>query len=205
MKIYQVTDPQFQKYGTVLKDYDFTELCKAMMETPLPDDVAYVPSVPELEACKVFEDLTVKGYGELPIQIGYCNGHNHLLNAVEYHRSSEMDIAATDLILLLGCQQDIRDDLTYDTANIEAFQLPAGVGVELYATTLHYAPCSVDGKGFRCVVVLPKGTNTDLEQNHANGEDKLITAKNKWLIGHKEGGFSGNEFIGLVGENISVE
>jgi hypothetical protein len=206
MKVYQVTDKEFRKYGTVLKGYDFTELCAAMMEkTPLPDDVAYVPSVPELEACKIYKDFTDKAYGELPIQIGYCNGHNQLLNAVEYHRSSELDIAATDLILLLGMQQDINDDFTYDTANIEAFLLPAGVGVELYATTLHYAPCGVDGNGFRCVVVLPKDTNTELTVAHKDGEDKLITAKNKWLIGHKDGGFTGDEFIGLIGENISVK
>ena len=32
--------------------------------------------------------------------------------------------------------------------------------VEVYATTLHYAPCHVDGaKGFRVAVVLPRGTN----------------------------------------------
>ena len=30
-------------------------------------------------------------------------GSNKKLNAVEYHRSSELDIAVDDLILLLGC------------------------------------------------------------------------------------------------------
>ena len=43
-------------------------------------------------------------YGELPIQIGYCNGHNELLNAVEYHRSSEINLAATDAVLILGSE-----------------------------------------------------------------------------------------------------
>lgn len=207
MKIYQVTDKEFRKYGTILKGYDFTELCNVIVEkTPLPEGApVYVPSVPELEACTIYKEFQNKAYGELPIQIGYCNGHNHLLNAVEYHRSSELDIAATDLVLLLGMQQDITDDFTYDTSKIEAFLLPAGVGVELYATTLHYAPCGIDGNGFRCVVVLPKDTNTELSVSHKNGEDKLITAKNKWLIGHKEGGFTGSEFIGLIGDNISVE
>ena len=205
MKIYKVTDKEFKKYGTVLKGYDFSELCDAMMKTPMSDGVIYVPSVSELEACDIYQEFTTKAFGELPIQIGYCNGHNQLLNAVEYHRSSELDIAATDLILLLGMQQDINDDFTYDTSNIEAFLLPAGVGVELFATTLHYAPCGVDENEFRCVVVLPKDTNTELNKAHQDGEDKLITAKNKWLIGHKEGGFTGNEFIGLIGENIFIK
>ena len=53
-----------------------------------------------------------------PAVIGYCNGHNSLLNAVEYHRSSEVNVAATDLILLIGMQQDIEADYTYDTKSI---------------------------------------------------------------------------------------
>lgn len=150
------------------------------------------------------EKMQTAYYGELPIQIGYCNGHNHLLNAVEYHRSSEVDVAADDLILLLGSQQDITDDYTYDTSKIEAFLCPKGTGVELYATTLHYAPCSVGENGFRCAIVLPKDTNLPLDAQHAGYEDALITAKNKWLIGHAEGGLDAGAHIGLVGENISV-
>lgn len=63
------------------------------------------------------------------------------MNALEYHRSSELDIAQTDLILLLGMQQDIENGDIYDTSKVEAFLVPAGTGVELYATTLRYAPC----------------------------------------------------------------
>ena len=79
----------------------------------------------------------------MPIQIGCCNGHNKKLNAVEYHRDSEVDIAVDDLILILGKQQDIEEDHTYDTSRMEAFLVPAGTAVEVYATTLHYAPCHV--------------------------------------------------------------
>ena len=61
----------------------------------------------------------------MPIQIGYCNGHNKKLNAVEYHRDSEVDIAVDDLILILGKQQDIEEDHTYDTSRMEAFLVPA--------------------------------------------------------------------------------
>ena len=65
-----------------------------------------------------------------------CNGKNDTLNAVEYHRSSEINIACSDLVLLLGMEQDInRPDNTYDTAQMEAFLVPQGVAVELYATT----------------------------------------------------------------------
>ena len=102
-------------------------------------------------------DLKMRVYGELPIQIGYCNGHNSKLNALEYHRSSEVNVAVTDIILLLGSEQDIAPDFTYDTSKVEAFLVPAGTGIEVYGTTLHYAPCGVDGNGFKAVVVLPTG------------------------------------------------
>lgn len=75
----------------------------------------------ELESLNVYDVMSKVVYGDMPVQIGYCNGHNQKLNAVEYHRSSEINVAATDMILLLGKQQDIKEDYTYDTADIEAF------------------------------------------------------------------------------------
>lgn len=204
MKIQKVTDPAFRKYGQVLEGYDFTGLIKEMKHTPVPEDVIYVPSVEELEALDIMKDLQNKGYGGLPVQIGYCNGHNKKLNAVEYHRNSEINVAVTDLVLLIGHQQDIEPDYTYDTSKIEAFLVPAGTGIEVYATTLHYAPCHVNEGGFQCVVVLPKGTNTDLTfQTEKTGEDSLMTAKNKWLIAHEDAKIAG-AFNGLKGENITI-
>lgn len=205
MKIQKVTDPAFGRYGQVLEGYDFTGLIKEMNHTPVPEDVIYVPSVEELEALDVMKDLQNKGYGGLPVQIGYCNGHNKKLNAVEYHRNSEINVAVTDLVLLIGHQQDIEPDHTYDTSKIEAFLVPAGTGIEVYATTLHYAPCHVNEGGFQCVVVLPKGTNTDLTfQTEKTGEDSLMTAKNKWLIAHEDAKIAG-AFNGLKGENITID
>ena len=205
MKIQKVTDPAFGRYGQVLEGYDFTGLIKEMKHTPVPEDVIYVPSVEELEALDVMKDLQNKGYGGLPVQIGYCNGHNKKLNAVEYHRNSEINVAVTDLVLLIGHQQDIEPDHTYDTSKIEAFLVPAGAGIEVYATTLHYAPCHVNEGGFQCVVVLPKGTNTDLTfQTEKTGEDSLMTAKNKWLIAHEDAKIAG-AFNGLKGENITID
>ena len=205
MKIQKVTDPAFRKYGQVLEGYDFAGLIKEMKHTPVPEDVIYVPSVEELEALDIMKDLQNKGYGGLPVQIGYCNGHNKKLNAVEYHRNSEINVAVTDLVLLIGHQQDIKPDHTYDTSKIEAFLVPAGTGIEVYATTLHYAPCHVNEGGFQCVVVLPKGTNTDLTfQTEKMGEDSLMTAKNKWLIAHEDAKIAG-AFNGLKGENITID
>ena len=204
MIIKKVTDSDFKKYGQVLKNYDCSEIIEKMKSsTPLPSDVLYEPSIKELEELKIAEELRKREFGELPIQIGYCNGNNYILNAVEYHRTSEINIAVTDLILLIGCQQDIEDDFSYDTSKIEAFLVPAGTIIEVYATTLHYAPCGVDGQGFKCVVVLPKGTNLDVVNTHATAEDKLLAASNKWLIAHEDAHIDG-AFNGLRGENITV-
>ena len=205
MVIHTADSKEFKKYGRIISSLDTEELIKEMAHTPLPDDVIYIPSVTELEALPIFQTLQTALYGELPIQIGYCNGHNNKLNALEYHSSSEINIAATDLILLLGMQQDITEEYSYDTSKVEAFLIPANTAVEVYATTLHYAPCGVDGKGFRCVVVLPKDTNLPLDQSHQTSrEDKLLTAKNKWLIAHKDSGIEGNVHFGLEEENISL-
>lgn len=206
MKVKQISDPSFRTYGRVLEGYDYTELLKEMARTPKPaDDVIYVPSDEGLESLPAAGYLQDVIYGELPIQVGYCNGHNRRLNAVEYHRSSEVDIAVDDLILLLGRQQDIRDDFTYDTDQVEAFLAPAGTAVELYATTLHYAPCSAEDSGFRCVIVLPRDTNLDpVKTPGKEGEAKLMTARNKWLIAHEEAGIAG-AFCGLKGRNIDLD
>lgn len=205
MKIQKVTDESFGRYGKVLDGYDISRLVKEMEHTPLPGDVIYVPSVEELEALPVAKELKDRAYGGLPIQIGYCNGNNKKLNALEYHRCSEVNVAVTDLILLIGAQQDIAPDYTYDTTKVEAYLVPAGTVIEVYATTLHYAPCTVAEGGFRCVVVLPKGTNTDLDvKPESSAEDKLLTAKNKWLIAHEEAAIEG-AFNGLVGTNITLE
>lgn len=204
MKIYEVTDERFRKYGKIVKNIDFSTLVEAMKATPIPTDVVYEPRIEEFMRLPVAEEIRRVFYGELPIQIGYCNGHNTKLNAVEYHRSSEINVAATDAVLLLGLEADVETDFTYDTAKMEAFFVPAGTAVELYATTLHYAPCHTGESGFQVSVILPEGTNYPLDEKHADGEDALITAKNKWLIGHVEGGLPEGSFLGLKGKNLDI-
>ena len=205
MEIKQVTDPAFGAYGKIITGYDCSELLAAMEQTPVPEDTIYVASDAGMEKLPVCRLIEKNLYGQLPIQVGYCNGHNKKMNAMEYHRTSEINVASTDLVLILGRQQDVEADDTYDTAKAEAFFVPAGTVIEVYATTLHYAPCHTQNGGFRCVVILPKGTNTDMEPvENVFSEDRLLFAKNKWLIGHEEGGLPENAFIGLKGENRCI-
>lgn len=207
MKIQSVKDAAFATYGRIVDEYDFGGLIDVLNKTTdATDKVVYEPSVAQLEATESFQLLQDNVYGGMPIQIGYCNGTNSKLNCVEYHRDSEIDIAADDVVLLLARQQDINGD-ELDTSKVEAFFCPAGTAVELYATTLHYAPCSAKKNAtFRVVIVLPKGTNTNKPAiKNINSEDKKLFARNKWLIAHPEAPeASQGAVVGLKGTNIDL-
>ena len=209
LKIQKVTDEAFATYGRIVTGYDTKELLDVLVKTtPAPADaVVYVPSDAGLEATPAMKDFTLNCYGGMPIQIGYCNGTNTKLNCLEYHRDSEIDIAAEDCILLLARQQDCMGKML-DTSKVEAFFCPAGIGVELYATTLHYAPCSAKkGDHFRVVIILPKGTNLEKPAiTVKNDDDARLFAANKWLIAHPEASEAGQgAVIGLTGENIDIK
>lgn len=207
MKIQSVFDASFARYGKVIQGFDLAALSAEMEKTPCPDNVVYVPSVEALEALPIFKDFSDQLYGGMPIQIGYCNGDNDTLNCLEYHRDSELNLACEDLILLLGLESDVDfEKYEYDTAKVEAFLCPKGTLVEVYATSLHYAPISAGGK-FRCVVVLPRGTNTDLRFTpDPKGESRLLTATNKWLLAHAEAPEAKNgAVVALKGENIKLK
>lgn len=206
MKIYSVLDPAFKPYGKVLEGYDTAELVAAMNASPLPESgTAYRPGIDSLEACAIFADFCDSAYGGMPIQLGMCWGHNTKLNCLEYHRDSEVNIGTADFVLLLAKQDEIEDGML-DTEKVKAFRVPAGLPVEVYATTLHYAPCQVSEEGFRVAVVLPKGTNTDKPVFEPRcEEDRWMTARNKWLLAHPDSGPAQNgAHIGLRGVNIDI-
>ena len=188
MKILSVTDPSFQNYGQILTGYDVSELLDTLDKvTPLPDGTDYVPEQPELMALPIAKELAVNAFGGMPIQIGWCNGHNTKLNCLEYHRDSELNVGTKDFILLLAKREDLVDGVL-DTDKVVAYKCPAGTLVEVYATTLHYAPCNAaKDQGFKVIVVLPKGTNVGKpEFTVKNAEDEILWATNKWLLAHAD-------------------
>lgn len=207
MEIISVYSEEFGRYGKVLENYDFTEFLKRLARTPCPaEGVVYVPSDAELEGLPVAEELKNRFYGGMPIQIGYCNGHNGTLNCLEYHRDSEVDVFGTDVVLLVALESEIKRG-TIHTDCVKAFHVPAGAAVELFATTLHYAPCTADaGSRFYAAIVLPLGTNTEkpvIEKKAA--EDRLLWAKNKWLIAHPDSPEARDgAHVGIEGENICL-
>ena len=208
MKIYSVYDPEFKPYGQIVTGMDESvqEILTALATTPCTDHVEYVPTDPVLQELPAAIEVSEHCFGGMPTQLGWCNGHNTKLNCLEYHRDSEFNLGTEDFILLLARQDEIEEGIL-DTAKVKAFKVPAGVLVEVYATTLHYAPCHTSSEtGFRVAVVLPRGTNTEkpaiVPQNE---EDQWLMARNKWLLAHPESSEAkGGAKVGLSGVNIDI-
>lgn len=203
MKIYSIHDLAFNNYGKVVDCPFFDLFERAAKEIPVPKTgCLYMASVPVFETPEVTAYYNVH-FGDMDAQIGYCWGRNDMLNALEWHKSSEVQCALEDMILLLGEQREMVNGV-YDTKNVKAFLVKKGEAIEIYQTTLHYCPAMPDNKVFKNVVVLPRGTNTPLT---TAVEDKKLIARNKWLVCHPESKQqvdSGN-VIGLIGENIRVK
>ncbi len=207
MEIKSVLDKEFVPYGQVDEGYELSGLLAAMKVIPLPEeDTAYQPTIQALEAQGVFRQFEESAYGGMPIQIGMCWGRNTRLNCLEYHRDSEFNVGANDFILLLAKQGEIENGVL-DTAKVKAFRVPAGTLVEVYATTLHYAPCHTDeAEGFRVAVVLPRGTNTDKPEVGPDcGDSGLLWARNTWLLAHPDSAeASQGAAVRLSGLNIDI-
>ncbi len=207
MKIYSVHDKEFTPYGHVVTGLDTAELLDALARTPLPETgTGYCPEEEELQELPVTVQVSEHLYGGMPVQMGWCNGRNTKLNCLEYHRDSEFNLGTEDFILLLARQEEIENGML-DTGKVKAFRVPAGVLVEVYATTLHYAPCHTDpAKGFRVLVALPAGTNTEKPDiRPLTEEDKLLRACNKWLLAHPDSAEAADgAYVGLTGENIDI-
>ncbi len=200
MKIYSITDPEFLDYGVIL-DVDVSEILAVAEKIAMPESgSAYELSRPEFEELDIAKEIELKYFGGIKTQTGYCYGKSNRMDALEWHKNSEINIAVTDMILLLGKVQDVKDG-RYDSANVKAFKVPKGAVIEVYATTMHFCPINTEESGFGCVVILPVGTNTVLQQK---SPDKLLFKTNKWLIAHEDNTALIEKGVhpGIYGENF---
>lgn len=201
-----VKDPEFASYGRIVYGYDFSSLLTYMeSQTSIPENGnIYLASVPEMESDPVVEKIKNGFYGEMDIQVGYCNGRNTTYNGFEYHKGSEINVAVTDFMLVLGHTWEIQDN-TYRIEDANVFFVEKGTAIEMYQTTLHLSPCRVTDEGFKDIVILPRGTNTPLQQKGEalEPEAKLLLQKNKWVIAHpeREPLIRQGAFPGVIGEN----
>lgn len=205
MKIYSVLDEEFRPYGRVVDSFDAAELVDALKKTPVTEGTEYLALDENLQNLPSARRVSDSLFGGMPVQLGWCNGHNRTLNCLEYHRDSEFNLGTMDFILLLAKEDEIEDG-KLDTSKVRAFKAPAGKVIEVYADTLHYAPCDADEDGFQVLVALPLGTNGEKPEFAAEtDEDRMLFAKNKWLLAHPEAPEAKNgAWIGLTGENITL-
>ncbi|KGX92340.1 hypothetical protein N781_16415 [Pontibacillus halophilus JSM 076056 = DSM 19796] len=205
LAMYDVNSEDFKPFGRVLQGFPL-EPCLSMMEgTEVPEmGNVYVASEVRFEQKGLKSALERRYYGGMDIQIGYCNGQNSHLGGLEFHKGSEINVAVTDFVLLLGHLNDMEGD-TFHTDFLKAFYIPQGTAVELYQTTLHLAPCKVSDQGFKCMVILPKGTNTELSEEEKSW-DPLLYMRNKWVLAHPEHSrfVENGAHVGIVGPNIRV-
>ena len=209
LRLYSVNDPEFSRYGRVLELPGCDLLSYALSKTPIPESGnCYVASDPALEAQPAVRTLRRLVYGEAEIQAGYCNGRGDTLNAEEYHKCSEVNLSTTGLVLLLALPEDLRDRRLH-SKDVVGFYLPPGTAVEIYPRVLHFAPCRIQESGFRCLVVLTRGTNDALlaaPDTAAAGEEALLWMKNKWLLCHPDSPQAKNgAYVGITGENLKLE
>jgi hypothetical protein len=206
LPLFSVEDPEFSEYGRVLDSYDWDPVLVYLNDSsPMPPEgSSYTARDPVLSELNVIQRLQETVFSGAEIQAGYCNGFSDRLNALEYHRCSEVNLSPTGLVLLLARVEQIHRNHIPSEA-VRGFFLPPGVGIEIFASTLHFTPCHITEKGFRCLVVLTEGTNTKIPipERQAEGEEALLWMRNKWLIAHPESPLAAKgAYEGITGENI---
>lgn len=208
LKIYSVFDDCFNSYGRVLPAAADEVFLRTFIAQPIPEQGnSYVASVPELEDTAFIRGLYRSVFAEMDIEAGYCNGHGHMLNALEYHKCSEVNYSTTGLVLLLALPGSM-DDGRLDSASVCGFYLPPNTAVEIFPLVLHFAPCRVSDGGFNCLVVLERGVNSPLGHvdTSAPGEEKLLWMKGKWLTCHPDSPQAlRGAFVGITGTNTDLK
>ena len=202
--LYSIYDEKFSEYGRIVEGLETKAIIDAAKKIQNPEaGSAYVASEESFQSLQLAEDIAYKIFGEMPTQVGYCWGHSNMLNGAEWHTSSELNIAITPLVLFLGKRQNIVDG-KIDSSLFDAFYVPRGSVLEIYATTLHFCPCEIEQGGFGCVVALPQGTNVPLD---TETENQLLFRKNKWLISHidNEGLLQRGAVPGITGVNYEIK
>ncbi len=209
IQIHSVYDPEFNRFGEVLDVSEFGGLIEYLeVHTNVPSvGNEYVPHLAELGA--VVSNLSVihNTFGMVPLEYGYVNGNNSKLNALEFHKSSEINVCVTPLVLLLAHIEDIKDSMVH-SSKVTAFYIPENTAIEVYSTTLHFSPCKVIDSGFKCAVILPYGTNMEFVSAKGNqGKySEFLFKTNKWLLNHPENTrmVELNAISAIRGENIEI-
>lgn len=207
LQIFTTKDKEFQQYGRSL-DIDATSLIDYLSSQTEKDEIknaakaSYVTDREDLHNFACIPQIQKDIFGYLPIQTGVVKGRNQSLTGTEFHQGSEVNVAVTDCLLVLGNKYDMIDN-TIDVSQMDVFYVEKGEVLEIYPTTLHYTPIEANNEGFSLVVILIEGTNTDIDFE----KNSMLCKKNKWYVCHSsqtakiEQGFR----VGLTGDLLTIK
>lgn len=201
--IFDISDEKFQKYGKLIDSKKYPYLYRAITSTSIPDEGNKYVRDAKFELKDEKELIEKEVFGFQKVEIGYCNGHTHQMNALEYHMCREVNFSGTDLVLLLGLKEDIKD--SYHSSKLEAFYVPKGKIFYLEPGVLHFAPCAVSKEGFKCLVILLDKTNSPVKNPHSYDADLLMF--NKWIICHPDSTTNVNKGVrsAIDGDNLILK
>lgn len=182
-KALSIHSDEFHTYGNVITTKNIDPLLKYLKdEITLPHDrIEYVRSDERLNHHAAVSDIQRQIYGNMPVQAGYVCGINTTQDGFEYHQGSEVIIAASDFFLFLGKREFMQDD-TFNGELAQPFFVPKKSVIELYSTTLHYCPISINAQPFSAAIILLDGTNEDI---HDENKPAMLSKRNTWFIAHE--------------------
>lgn len=206
LPLYCVTDAAFAPFGRVLGPAG-EALRAALSARPIPaSGNAYEASCPGLEAPEEVRALADAVFGGMDWQAGCCSGRGDTLNALEYHKCSEVNATTTGCVLLMALPEALRDG-ALDSRDVTGFYLPPDTVIEVWPRVLHFAPCRVTETGFNCLVILERGVNAPLPRKDpaARGEARLLWMRGKWLVCHPDSPqAAGGACAGISGANLQL-
>lgn len=202
MLIKTMKDNIFKEYAKVI-NIDVEDLLEAMKNDDIESNYTnYIPSDTTLENHQKVQEISKIVYSEEEFIAGKCFGRSHDILGLEYHNSSEVLLALTDFIYVVGHRWDMEGNY-YDSKNLEAFLIPKGTVIEVYSTTLHYNLLNANDTPYYAICILPKGTGDPLKY----GRNGILKKRNKWFIAHASNiaKIQDGDFAGLTGEVFRLE
>ena len=206
-----IEDTSFLRYGRVHHDRPVDDLLASLDRRP-GIGAGVLRSVNEQhDACPAeLASMVREIFGSAELQVESVQGRNTRLDALEYHKSVEVVVAGTDMVVLMGLVCDIVWPAgTFDVSRTRGFYVPRGTVYEVFPWCLHGTPVHVhEAEGFCCIVIQPKGAHAAIDFiPDMGGEGKLMRGRNTWLISYAdEAGSAGTStHRGLKGRTIELK
>lgn len=175
LNILDASDPSFAEFG-VKYDYPLDEIESVMSKVAMPvEGSSYLQKIPELEATATIKAIGRDVFAGMPIDAGATIGHSDNFSAFEYHQCSELNIMLDDVLMVLAKRQvlDQKGEINPQEDG-KLFYVPKGSIIELYNTTLHYAPIQITKAGYKVIVVVLHGTNSPLPEGFKSDNPRVV-------------------------------